>query len=241
MNPPDLHWIARQYHTGKMPEEMDMGTVEMDLGKRLQLVDQAIQAFSTEASLWAGSNEVVLPGWDTPHNIVPFNRFKPAAPMMPPDATRAGRTSSSRPPRRKTADKAPLLKVHWRLKISFRRYKQRLYLDLLWREESLQNAYQDFLDGAGDWAAVERVHLEYIDTIRDANTFINAVWDDQEEYYWTRSKPWQNSDSAWAYQAWMEAWEKEIPSPSLPPRAGNANLNLGAAKTLRAIPDEPAD
>lgn len=164
-----------------------------------------------------------------------FNRF----PQPPPPTPRTQRASTPRTPRPKTAEKAPPLKVHWKLKIGTRRQKQRLYLDLVWRQESLQNAFRDFLAGAGDWAAVEQVHLEYIDKIRDTNAFISAVWDDQEEYYWARSKSWQNSDSAWAYRVWMEAWELEIPSPSLPSRSGDADLRLDAAKTLRAIPDEP--
>jgi len=97
------------------------------------------------------------------------------------------------------------------------------------------------LHGVGDWAAVEQVHLGFIDTIRDANAFINAVSDDQEEYYWARSKSWQNTDCAWAYRVWMEAWELEIPSPSLPKRTGDADLKLDAAKTLWRIPDEPTE
>jgi hypothetical protein len=82
--------------------------------------------------------------------------------------------------------------------------------------------------------------MEYIDKVRDTNAFINAVWDDQETYYWARSKSWQSTDSAWAYRAWMESWELEIPAPSLPNRAGGAELKLDASKILRGIPDEPA-
>jgi hypothetical protein len=129
--------------------------------------------------------------------------------------------------------------VYWRLKVAAHQQKQILHIDLLWREEALQNAFDDFLQGAGDWAAVEQAHLDYIDKIRDANAFISAVGEDQEEYYWSRSKSWQNSNSAWRYQGWMEKWEVEIPSPSLPNRAGNPDLKLDAAKTLRGIPDEP--
>lgn len=238
MNHPDLHLIAQQIYTGRSPDEVSLAGVDLSVEERLQLVDQAIRAFPTEASLWAGSNEVVLSARDTPTNVLPFNRFPKAPPPTTPRTTRATPPRSSRP---KTTEKPPPLKVHWKLKIGTRRQKQRLYLDLVWRQESLQNAYRDFLEGVGDWAAVEQVHLEFIDTIRDANAFISAVWDDQEEYYWARSKSWQNSDSAWAYQAWMEAWELEIPSPSLPKRTGDADLKLDAAKTLWRIPDEPAE
>lgn len=77
--------------------------------------------------------------------------------------------------------------------------------------------------------------------VRDANAFISAVWDDQEEYYWGRSKSWQNSNSAWAYRVWMEAWERELSAPSLPSRAGGTILKLDAAILLRGIPDEPAE
>ena len=237
MNHPDLHLIAEQLYADKAPEDVSLAGVSLSLVARLQLVDQALLAFPSEASLWAGSNEVVLPAWDGPRNILPFNRFTQA----PLQAPRTTRPTAPRTPRPKTTGTVPPLKVHWRLKIAIRRQKQRIYLELVWRQESLQNAYRDFLQGVGDWATVRQVHLEYIDKIRDANIFINAVRDDQEEYYWTRSKSWQNSDSAWAYRVWMEAWEREIPSPSLPPRTGAADLKLDAAKTLRGIPDEPAE
>ncbi len=238
MNPPDLHWIAQQLYTGRSPDEVSLAGVNLSNEARLQLVDQALREFPTEASLWAGSNEVVLPAREAPVNVLPFNRFPSAPPEPPP---RKPRATAPRTPRSKTTEKVPPLKVHWKLKIGTRRQKQRLYLDLLWRQESLQNAYRDFLEGVGEWAAVEQVHLEFIDMIRDVNAFISAVWDDQEEYYWARSKSWQNSDCAWAYQTWMEAWELEIPSPNLPRRTGDGDLKLDAAKTLWGIPDEPAE
>jgi hypothetical protein len=239
MNRADLHWIAEQLHSGMAPDEVCLAGVNLSAIARLELAQQALREFPTEASLWAGSNEVALPERETPINIQPFNRFPKPPPPPPPKATWTAAQRTSRP---KTAEKASPLKVHWKLKIDTRRQKQRLYLELVWRQESLQNAFRDFLAGAGDWAAVEQVHLEYIDTIRDANTFISAVWDDQEAYYWARSKSWQGSNSAWAYQSWMEAWELEIPSPSLPSRSGgDADLKLDAAKTLRSIPDEPVE
>jgi hypothetical protein len=236
MNRPDLHWLAEQFHSGRTPEGLDFGSANLDQEGKLQLIDQALQAFPTEASLWAGSNEVVLPDRDIPSNIQPFNRFT----QVPP-SPRAPRPSRQGTAGEKVADKALPLKVHWRLKIAIRRQKQRLYLDLLWRGESLENAYRDFLEGVGGWEAVERVHLEYVDMVRDANAFISAVWDDQEEYYWGRSKSWQNSDSAWSYRVWMEAWERELSAPSLPSRAGGTILKLDAATLLRGIPDEPAE
>jgi len=238
MNHPDLHWIAQQLHSGKTPDEVSLVGMNLSAIARLELAQQALREFPTEASLWAGSNEVVLPERATPENIQPFNRFPQPT---PPQASKTPRASTPRTPRPKAAEKAPPLKVHWKLKIGTRRQKQRLYLDLVWRQESLQNAYRDFLAGAGGWAAVEQVHLEYIDTIRDANAFISAVWDDQEAYYWARSKSWQNSDAAWEYRVWMEAWDLEIPSPSLPSRSGNTDLKLDAAKILRGIPDVPTE
>jgi len=39
----------------------------------------------------------------------------------------------------------------------------------------------------------------------------------------------------------MDAWEVEIPSPSLPKCTGDADLKLDAAKTLWGIPDEPSE
>jgi hypothetical protein len=138
MNRPDLHWIAQQLHSGRTPDEVSLAGVNLSAIARLELAQQALMEFPTEASLWAGSNEVVLPERNTPGNIQPFNRFP------------------------------------------------------------------------------------------------------QQAYYWAQSTSWQNTDSARAYRVWMEAWEQEIPSPSLPSRTGGANLNLDAAKTLRGIPDEPA-
>lgn len=236
MNHHHLHWIAEQHHSCVDLKDMDFGSLDTDDAARRELVARALHAFPTQASLWAGSNEVVLHDEDARSNVLPFNRFQ-----KPPAKARKPRSISTKRPRPAADLKSPGLKVHWRLKIAMRRQKQRLYLDLVWREESLQNAHHDYLTGVGDWAAVEKVHLDYIDKIRDANAFINAVWDDQEEYYWARSKTWQSTDSAWAYRVWMEAWEREIPAPSLPGRAGAADLKLDASKILRGIPDEPAE
>jgi len=93
MNRPDLHWLAEQFHSGKTPEGMDFDSTSLSLESRLQLVDQALRAFPTEASLWAGSNEVVLPVRDIPSNIQPFNRFTqaPARPgLNPSPSTNSG-------------------------------------------------------------------------------------------------------------------------------------------------------
>ena len=62
---------------------MDFGSTNLDQEGKLQLLDQALRAFPTEASLWAGSKEVVLPDRDIPSNIQPFNRFTQPPPPPP--------------------------------------------------------------------------------------------------------------------------------------------------------------
>lgn len=237
MNDHLLHWIAEQLHAGVGMKKVDFGAADLEeAGVKRELMVRALRAYPTAASLWHGSNEVVLPSQAAPSNIQPFNRF-PSVSAKVPKHLRSTATKGTRPG---SELKAPGLMVHWRLKTATRRQKHRLYLDLRWRAESLQNAYQDFREGNGGWDAVEQVHLEYIDTIRDANAFVSAVWDDQEKYYWTRSKSWQNSEAAWAYRVWMDAWEPEIPAPSLPSRTGGLDLDLNSWKLLWAYPDEPA-
>jgi hypothetical protein len=69
MNHPNFHWIAEQYHSGKAPDEMDLGSANLSQADRLHLLHQALREFPTEESLWKGSNEVVLPARKAPDNL----------------------------------------------------------------------------------------------------------------------------------------------------------------------------
>ena len=164
-----LRSIAQQFHSGKHVIDMDFGGAQLQQVDKLYRVHLALRMYPTLDSTAAGSNEVVSP-----------------EPPGPPQNIRQLLVRQQSP----TAVPPSNLKVHWKLKITAWRQKQRLYLDLLWIEESLQNAYGDFDDGVGEWQPVERLYLEYGEAINRANAFIAAVYDDQERYYWNKSKAW---------------------------------------------------
>jgi hypothetical protein len=125
------------------------------------------------------------------------------------------------------------------LKITERRQKQRLYLDLCWIEESLQNAFGDFLEGVGEWQPVERLQEEYNQAIDVTNRFIATVHEDQERYYLGRSKAWLVSNVGCSYRQWMDHWGVGIAKDDIPTPESGLALNLLAAKRFWTFPDAP--
>ena len=217
-----LKSIAEQFHGGKPLIEIDFGGAQLNHMDKLYQVDLAIRKFPAPDSIWDGSNEVVLPVHEEP-------------PIPPQNICQLQVAQNSATP-----TSPAKLKVHWKLKNTAWRERQRLYLQLRSIEESLQNAYGDFHAGVGDWQPVERLYLEYGEAINQANAFITAVYEDQEQYCRGRSKAWIASDEARAYREWMRKWGSGIPHINLPNRKSGVELDLKAGKRLWEIPDAPA-
>lgn len=51
---------------------------------------------------------------------------------------------------------------------------------------------------------------EYNELIRDANVFMNAIHEVQENYVGERSERWLEGDAGAIYQEWAEAWSQEL-------------------------------
>jgi hypothetical protein len=131
------------------------------------------------------------------------------------------------------------LKVQWKLKNPERKQKQRLFLLLFGLEIAFQHAFLAYSEGSAKWTEVEWLGREYLRAIDQANCFIAAVWNDQEQYCWLRSAAWKTSKRGCAYQEWMKEWSSEIRRYILPDPATGENLVLEASKRFLDLRVEP--
>jgi hypothetical protein len=230
----NLRSIAIAFHSGKHPKEIDFGNPDLTPMEQLKLVYTALRKYPTPESVSDGSNEIVLP-IEEDQPTVPLNvhRFEIHTPVQTP----ARDSSQSSTP---MIQPKAISKVRWKLKVGERRQKQRIYLRLISAEKTLQRSFEAFQAGEGAWEEVVSAHQEHVNAMSVVNGFIDTVHEDQLAYYWARSNAWTNSENAWAYLEWMEAWENEIPGVPLPDLKKDGRLELTAAKAFLALPDEPS-
>jgi len=81
---------------------------------------------------------------------------------------------------------------------------------------------------------------EYNELISEANTFMNAIHEEQENHIGERSERWLDGDAGAIYQEWTEAWSQEFEELGDDFESINfQDLATNIVDTLMDLPDQP--